>query len=319
MVRKLTAANCLFCTMLPHFPFVGTFNLGMGIRPLAAPDFLIEVDTHYHKEVALKRELLSEDPAYCFQAQDTSELAQWEVLRLVLESLTLNYPTFFYLEKEDTQWTWQNYLLQEDQAFVFGKKETLPFAPLDWVGRHIQEDLLVLDPSSVLVAGQLCFPSGWSLEEKMGKSFLDMHAPLPNVLNPMLNKAEQLMQRILPDKPLQRTNWGLRVTGELDLSTRHAEEYAEMLSVLASELTKDIILDALYLRIEYQTFTRLPLSNHVLFTVHTYLHSMADVAKDKAQARAMYEFLKTVPKDVLEYKQVLPFYEELIAALEEIQ
>lgn len=301
-----------------HFPFEGTFNLGMGIRPLTEKEPLIRCTMSYQNELVLKRTLLQNDPLHYFQAREGTELAQWEVLGLVLKTLACFYPEDFSLSAHADHWTWQNKRLREELSFIWNDANTLPFAPLDWVGRQVQEDLLIVDEQSYLVAGHLCFPSGWSLEEKMGKSFLEMHTPLPNAMDSMLTKAEQLMRRILTGKPLQRSNWGLRLTDQLDLSTKHAGEYARLLEQ-ASVMSANEILGKAFLRIEHQTLTRLPISKCILFTVHTTIERLDKLLDTKEKMGHAYDYLQTVPKEVLEYKMVWPFYVKLMEGLETLK
>ena len=301
--------------MLPYFPFGDAFDLKMGTSSLRDELNLIECDEYYQSEVLHKRQLLHEDHPYYFKAAPVARQAQWEVLDIVLHSLAKHYPTHFVLTKHDNQWHWRNNLLQEEQSFVFGDEATLPLQPLDWVGRQVQEDLLILDATAHLIGGQLCFPSGWSLEEKMNRHFLEIHAPLPALMNPMMQTAGKLMERIPVGKPIQRNNWGFRVTAQLDLSSRHSSWYRTRLQEVSSSLTNNTIGDEVFIRIEHQTLTKLPLSGCVLFTIHTYNNALAREVKDPARAKALLTFLQDVPPDLLEYKLMTPFIQPLLSYL----
>jgi len=79
--------------MLKYFPFGETYDMRMGARPLRPGEPLCEVDLPaYAGEVALKRGLLEEDPAYYFHGGGGTPDAQWEALALVLENLAMDYP-----------------------------------------------------------------------------------------------------------------------------------------------------------------------------------------------------------------------------------
>lgn len=291
----------------------------MGTTPLPDPDVFIEADhDQYATELALKHKLLAEDHGYCFGALPGTEQAQWEVVDKVLRSLVRTDPGRFKVLQDGGYVLWQNTQRGQTQRFIPGHSETLPggLTPLDWVGREVQEDLLILDPNGILVAGQLCFPSGWALHEKLGKNFMDIHQPLPGALAPMLMAADKLMGHIPAGKPLQRNNWGLRVTEQLDLSSRHSDHYRNLLREKASQIATHDAGRHLYLRVEHQTLSRLPLSDHILFTIHTYQSKLSQEIDTSEKARQFLTFLQSVPSPVLDYKLVTPLLPALVPYLQ---
>ena len=131
--------------MLRYFPFASTFDLKMGTNALAADHPVVEIDDHYLEEVLLKRKLLNESHEYYFKAAPVSIPPQWEVLDKILSTLSLSHPQYFHYEKRNDQCSWENNLLKEKIEFALGDLASLPLQPLDWVGRQVQEDLLLLD------------------------------------------------------------------------------------------------------------------------------------------------------------------------------
>ena len=130
--------------MLPYFPFKeDTFKLTMGIQALRGS--LIEVDkASYAAEMKLKDELLNDANEHYFQAMPETEPLQWEAIELLLPHMAHHYPHYFTLTITGTDWTWKNALLGQETRFVFGERLSLPLPPLDWLGRQVQEDLLLL-------------------------------------------------------------------------------------------------------------------------------------------------------------------------------
>lgn len=304
--------------MLPYFPFDQRFNEKMGTLPLAENQGLIEVDEHYQSDVALKRKLLTELPAYYVQAFPGYESAQWEVLETVLSNLVRCSPGQFSLLKKGNQWRWQNLLLNEDVSFIFGDSSTLPLAPLDWVGRQVQEDLILLSGhEATLVAGQLCFANDWCLDEKMGLPFWQIHAPLVPILEPMMLAAKKLMERLPAGRPVWRANWSIKPTNQLDMTSRHASALKRLLTGLIPELAPETIGEQLYIRIERQTLTRLPRSGSILFGIHTYQNLLArEVAERHDGASHLAKVLRTTPDNMLQYKSMTAFMPALLAYLD---
>ncbi|RYF45883.1 MAG: DUF3445 domain-containing protein, partial [Cytophagaceae bacterium] len=243
----------------------------MGTAPLPESDRLVEVDEHHQTEIALKKQLLAELPTYYFQMLPGHETAQWEVLQLVLQNLARFHLSQFTLRQEGRRWHWTNRLLDEETTFTMGDSGTLPNAPLDWVGRQVQEDLVLLTgPESTLIGGQLCFGNGWCLDEKIGLPFWQIHAPIVPIVSPMIQAAQKLMERLPVGRPVWRMNWSVKITDQLDMTSRHTPALDQRLADLLPSITPDTVSDQLYLRLERQTLTRLPTSGAILFGIHTY-------------------------------------------------
>src|SRR6266480_3151846 len=168
------------CRVLPYFPFDDdTFKMIMGVKALN-DNSLIEVDHEsYRDEIVLKKKLLLDDYDQYFQGPPETENSQWEVVELLLQDMASHHPHYFKLTIDGNRWTWRNRLLDDETRFVLGESDSLPLPPLDWVGRQVQEDLLILrgttEDGMPLVAGHLCFPNAWCLDDKMGKSFPGIH------------------------------------------------------------------------------------------------------------------------------------------------
>ncbi len=300
--------------MLPYFPFGNHFNDKIGTVLLAENEPLVDVDDHYRAEVQLKRQLLTDHPDYYFQAQPGYETAQWDVLELVLNYLSCFWPDSFSLHKTGNVWQWENHLLNETATFTFGDAATLPVAPLDWVGRQIQEDLLVLagdGPS--LVAGQLCFGNVWSLDEKLGLPFWEIHAPITPIVEPMMRAAQNVMNRLPVGRPVWRLNWSIKTSDQLDMTTRRMPELNQQLHDQLPFLTPETIDSQVFIRIERQTLTRLPRSQAILFGLHTYQNRLDhELAQRTNAAQKLLNVLTTAPPALIAYKGISPFLAPLI-------
>lgn len=304
--------------MLPYFPFGQQFNDKIGTLLLTDADPLIDADEHYLAEVALKRQLLSEQPDYYFQAMPGYETAQWDVLDLVLTSAARTAPDSFTLRQDGNHWRLQNHRLNEETTFVFGDTATLPQKPLDWVGRQVAEDLLVLagDEATTLVAGQLCFGNSWDLDEKLGLPFWEIHAPITPIVEPMMRAAQKLMERLPVGRAVWRLNWSLKLSDQLDMTSRHTPAFDQLLADRLPGLTSDVIGNQLFIRIERQTLTRLPRSGAVLFGIHTYLNRLdRELTERPGGAERLTRVLETAPPALLDYKGISPYLKPLLAHL----
>jgi hypothetical protein len=213
------------------------------------------------------------------------------------------------------RWHWRNHLLGTEARFTPGEADTLPLAPLDWLGRQVQEDLLLMDGTREglpLVAGQLCFPAMWSIEEKLGRSLLDVHAPVPGFAEKVGRSTLKLMEGLKPGRSVTRVNWAITVTDRLDLEPWTLPEWRH----LFQGLTASNAGERCFLRLERQTLTLLPRTRGVLFTIHTYRAPVASEVEEPARRRRLANVLRTVPPEMRDYKRLTPLIEPLLAYLE---
>jgi hypothetical protein len=307
-------------TTIPYFPFNDdSFKMTMGTQALY-PDMLVEVDEScYHADIALKERLLTDEyDEYAFAPLETQP-EQWEVLALLLSNMARYYPQHFSLTIHDDEWMWHNRLLNIKTTLRVGEAGSLPYAPLDWLGRQVQEDLLVLSGDVThgmpLIAGHLCFPNDWCLRDKLGKSFLNIHDPVPLFASTVGHSSSLLLERLKVGRPVWRVNWAFKTTPQLTLTPRYVRQLREEVN---EDVTRETIGTRCYLRVERQTLSRLPLTHAILFTVHTYRTPLADIAQDNDAARRMANVVRTTPTEMLAYKGMLPFVDVLLAYLGEI-
>lgn len=304
--------------MLADFPFTAnTYALTLGTQALDPQRIIVVDPAEIQAELRLKHTLLaSEHDTYC-QAPATTEAMQWDVVALLLPSLAARYPQWFRLQRDGDAWQWHNGILHTETAFRFGDATTLPQPPLEWLGRQVQEDLLLVanDPEHgfPLVAGVLCFPNAWSLEEKLGQTLMQLHEPVPGFEEQLGEKTLRLMEQLEPGQPLWRLNWAITPITRLNLLPRFADEVAQA----AAALTPDVVGDRCMLRVERQTLTRLPTTGAILSTIHTFQTPLARIMADADHAQRLRGVLHSVPADMLAYKGIDLFQAPLFAYLDD--
>lgn len=254
----------------------GPHRLSVGVRPLGdAPLCVIDPERHAG-EVALRRRLLDADPGARFAALPGTHDAQRAARDLLVADVVRQGALPTVLDDGEA--------VPRDDA-----------APLDWAGRHLAEDLLLLDagaPQVPLVAGSLCFPNGWSLRPALGRSIAEIHAPVPGFAEAIGAATLALMHRLRPGRPVWRANWTLRTTGALDMSP----------GVALPPPPDDPAL--VMVRVERQTLSRLAGSEAVLFTVHTRSRPLGEVAADPVRARRLRDTLASMPGAMRDYKGI---------------
>jgi dimethylamine monooxygenase subunit A len=296
--------------LLPIEP--GPFRLTLGVRALGAAPIALVDEARHRGQVRLRERLLAEDHGYRYRGGAATEPAQWEAVALLLRDLARHHPRLASLSEDGRRWTWESRVLGARTAFRLGDRGSLPREPLDWVGRQVVEDLVLLSGDSAagfpVVAGQVCFPNDWSLPDKLGRPVLGVHEPVPGFARQVGEPTLRLLERLRPGRPVWRANWAIRATDALDLSPRAGPFPAE--GVDAGNAG-----EALFVRVERQTLSRLPGTGAILFTIHTRSRPLGVVAGDRERAGRLLEAARTMPPEMARYKGIAPVRDALIAYL----
>ncbi len=173
-----------------------------------------------------------------------------------------------------------------------------------------EPDFLLLRPDAAgrfrLVGGCVCFPSSWSLTEKMGHPLEFIHGPVPG-LNAQLGRSiDAFLAKLTPGTAWLRHNWGLSRSPELN---QHP-------SRLLPRLDDSVVLSQVWLRVEQQSLVALPVCGGVLFGIRITMHSLAEVKRDVTTAERLARALRTMPVEVAAYKGLAAARAVVLAMLE---
>ncbi|MDB2439867.1 DUF3445 domain-containing protein [Hellea sp.] len=133
--------------------------------------------------------------------------------------------------------------------------------PLIEAALTVQEDLCILQKQGdehVLTAAVMCFPSSWDVREKLGRSISSIHSPVAE-FSPVAHTVERMLSAIRLEQPLGRANFLIYTDPELHQP--RGEGVAKPIDPTAPR----------YIRVERQTFRRLPETLAVVFAIHTYV------------------------------------------------
>lgn len=277
----------------------------------------IEITSKYLEEIRLKRELLENHPSRCFQSLPHTMEAQWEIVELIIEHLTAFYPNQFSLDKSGDRWTLHNHILGEQESFIFGDASTLAYEPLDFIGRHVQEDLILMmqrDNDLYLEAGQLCFPANWSLAFDLGMRFKEIHHPIPGFQdNALDDRILNFLLRLEAGNPWWRKNWSMMAGNRLDTSLETFAEWGQE----RKKVTKENAGELVHLRVEIQKLFRLPQSHGILFTIHSQLIPLNKFVEKREWLEQFYAILTEIPEFISDYKGLSLFKDAVVDYLKE--
>ena len=178
------------------------------------------------------------------------------------------------------------------------------------LGRCVAADWVLLSPSVAdhhpVIAGAVCFPSGWSLPEKLGKPIEKVHGPVPSLKEELTPSIHTFLERLVPGVPWERDNWGLTADAELD---HHPD-------VARSALDSDATLTTTWLRLERQLLVRLPRTRAILFGIRVSTHRLDALSGIPGLAPRMSRAFKTMLAGIAAYKGLTACRSSLVAALD---
>jgi hypothetical protein len=163
------------------------------------------------------------------------------------------------------------------------------------LGSSWEPDFVVVDRASPheVRGGCVCFPSGWSLKDKMGKSLFVTHSPVPGLNDSLGVNISTLLSRIDIGQFLQRTNWGLTASPHLDQHPRHR----------IPEIPAEANPEKVYLRIEWQAITGLS-AQALLFGIRVFQVPITELKQWPELSARLAENLDTMAEPVARYKRL---------------
>ncbi|MFO1146763.1 MAG: DUF3445 domain-containing protein [Alsobacter sp.] len=270
-------------------------------RPGTAFEHLIDVDEHYVAEMRDRALVLAEDPLRC-QSLPHMELAGWDLLELLMEQKAASYPDHFALQRDGTAWRWINRPLGIDDRFVFGEGASLPYGPMEYITRQAQGDFCLLDQRQGdlwMDAGMVTTQADWSLDFDIGMSFMEWHAPVPRAHEMgVFDRALRFLLNVRQGQPMRRFNWTMTVNPRLDTSPETYPSWGPDRACV----TPENVGSKVHLRVELQSFWRLPRSNALVFPIRCYLIKLEELVTVQKWARRMHRVLRDLPSDLADYK-----------------
>ena len=282
-------------TGAPYAPFMEARTAHPpGLMPLD-PAAWLTCDPDYAAQMAARDALLAAPDPEVVAALPEAAAALAELRALLLDDLA-----------ERPEWRMERGACRRPD----GARVALDLDTLTLAGRLCQEDFLLMapgEPEFRLVAGVLCFPSRWSLSEKLGRALTAIHGPVPIYDATMARRVNRVFAALAPERPLMRVNWLVAPTDRLRLAQREAEK--------APHGGRDGGRDGrFWLRTERQTLRRLTITGAVVFTVKTTLTPLA--ALTQAQRGALGARLAEWPEADIAYRGGAAQHAAALAALD---
>ena len=260
-----------------------------------------DVDEHYVSEMRDRALVLADDPLRC-QSLPHMTLAGWDLLELIMTCKSEDYPDLFELHRDGDNWRWINKPMGIDDSFVFLDDTTLPCGPMEYITRQTQGDFALLDQRQDnlwMDAGMVTTQADWSLDFDIGMNFFEWHAPVPKAHEMgIFQRALKFLLNVQQGTPARRLNWTMTVNPNLDTSPENYHKWGPEKATLRPEN----VGEKQYLRVELQSFWRLPRSNAMVFPIRCYLIRLEDLVTVPKWGRRLHRVLRDLPEELATYK-----------------
>ncbi|UFM67143.1 DUF3445 domain-containing protein (plasmid) [Paracoccus sp. MA] len=274
---------------------------GTGGRAGSVFEKRFDVDEHYVAEMRDRAITLAGDPLRC-QSLPHMALAGWDLLELIMQCKAEDYPELFRLHRDGDRWHWINRPLGIEQRFTFLDPTTLPCGPLEYITRQAQGDFALLDQREGnlwMDAGMVTSQADWSLDFDIGMNFFEWHAPVPKAAElGIFQRALKFLLAVQQGAPSRRLNWTMTVNPRLDTSPENYHLWGPE----KRTITPENVGARQYLRVELQSFWRLPRSNALAFPIRCYLIALEDLVTVPKWARRLHRVIRDLPDELAEYK-----------------
>jgi len=173
------------------------------------------------------------------------------------------------------------------------------------------QDYALLDGRSGRVPWMaVCLPSHWAPEEKVGRTFPEIHAPVAD--NALLIAASDALVRLVTGADRwERYVWTITADPRLHQHPLRSERVD-----WPADAGSDALAAAAFLRTEHQTFIPLPALQQAVFTIHVESRPLASALASPAQAGALRDALATMSDAVLDYRGLTAARDRLLAWLD---
>lgn len=220
-----------------------------GIQPMDMDNWLHQ-DEAFAGQMAIRDQLIAERPEDVLALSEEAREAAGELLELVLST---TYPE-----------AGQQVTRTDGKSVEIDRRN-----PMATLGRLVQEDFCILHKQGdehVLTGAVLCFPASWTLREKFLKPLIAIHVPVESYDDNIARRVQRLFDGVRVGRPLWRFNALWYNDPEL-YQPRSVDDRRT-----APEQSR-----ADFFRSERQSILRLPQSDAIVFTIHTYILARQDV------------------------------------------
>lgn len=284
----------------------------LGLRPIR-PESWILIGARHAQLMRQKRERLDKFRSFYYGTLPDSLPAQRELRERVTAHLTSDHPKHFETSGSVVR------SLITGQTLDLEDDSTEPLLQLSYL---VEEDFMLLDEVNGIpriTAASNAYSSSGRLVASVGHNIEWAHEPVPRLTHKLGGKIDRVIASVHASTPCERFNWQLTpiATVFFPHDDPHAANAAAMRQVV-EELRRDPTRagELLWIRVERQTLSRLPDSNAVAFSLHTFSDPLSCLQSDPDSVRSILALLNDYSEERWKYSEMDIVREPLMRWLE---
>lgn len=292
---------------MKYLPFLtGTYSTAPGLVQLSRQNneydkLIFQIDSLYDKYLKNKSCCRKENMHKYYVESNLFAETIHVVNNYIATQLQKEYPSQFdYSETENSciliniksreliQWHKQTMQLENNRYLSL----------FDALCSQVQEDFAVCqiqEETDWLSAIHLCAPNHWGAEEKIGKPFDAVHAPVPGMERTMMHYFKML-QSVIYKGPFTRYAWGISTDKRLN----HHPDAPPGIDKEHWQGRKIDEAAKLFIRTERQNLIGFPHVNAFLFTIRTYFYEVGSL--ESYEKKALWSAVRSMSPESLAYK-----------------
>lgn len=288
-------------TLPRHRPYLTSgAAFEIGLRPMAMAEWLA-LGADHAPFMAAKRARLDGRPPLYYRSLEASRAAQAELLQLAVANLRAHHGAAFSADGQ---------VLVD---LVDGTRHDLGDGarePLELLGAMLEEDFVLFAREGgrdIVVAASNAYTSSGRIVSCVGRDMHFAHELVPGLNAALANRIDRVIGNVQEDRPVVRFNWFVTPIAERLFPERSHEANVAAGEVAARALAADHARagDMLWLRVEQQTFLRLPETGALAFGIHTCSDPLSAIAGDRDSLGALSRLLAGYSEERLAYAGML--------------
>ena len=272
------------------------------------PNDLILLDSSYRLRLAYRRRLLTNYPSMTYGALPSSFPAVSEFYtHIISHHLPTRFPQHF--SKSPSGTLVQNHTTTDTYPIIAQSATNA----LRALGENLDEDFIFIVPSADgswnVEAFIVCFPNGFSLSENLGWKLGEAHVPIPGFEGDLGKSLGQFFTKLAPgvENGVKMSNWTITRSNELFMpSGAHGGD---------DEACQEINPEDCCLRVERQTFWKLPGTGAVVFGTKTYLTPLSEIKSEQGEAKRLASAIESLGSNIGRYEGHGIWSEQVLAYL----
>lgn len=240
--------NNIFQDILPLSPW---HELALkklpGLNPLNRKDWIV-VDSAFDLQMRYADYLLQEHTHDVLKFDNCAKDASKELLESILSAL---------VDNEDYTVDKHSVTRPDGRTIQLDWDRCLKTSRL-----LVQQDLCIMmkgKKEHILVGAAMCFPASWKLSEKIMQPMSAIHKPVDEYTENIAYRVEKMFCLMSPKQDMWRANW-------LIYNNPNLHQPRRAMDVRPRDSNKEQ-----WVRVERQTFRKLPETQAIIFGIHTYV------------------------------------------------